>query len=125
MDLNMKILIANNFPEIIMIIRNILRKIGFTNIKEANSGKTVLRVLKREKYDLILCDWDMPDMSGMEVLKKIRSDDESKDIPFIMVMAEAQKDNILESVEAGVNSIIVKPFSAETVSVKLNKIFGR
>ena len=124
MDLNMKILIADDFPEVTRVIRNILKNIGFTNISEADGGKAVLRALKKEKYDLILCDWNMPDMSGVEVLKKIRSDDELKDIPFIMVTAETEKEKILAAIKAGVSNYIVKPFGAETISAVLKKVFG-
>lgn len=124
MDLDKKILIADDFTEMRMIIRSILKNIGFTNINEADGGKAVLRLLKKQKYDLILCDWNMPDMPGVEVLRKIRSDDELKDMPFIMITAEAQKENILEALEAGVSSYIVKPFAAETITKKINEIFG-
>lgn len=124
MDLDKKILIADDFAGMRMVIRSILKNIGFTNINEADGGKAVLRLLKKQKYDLILCDWNMPDMPGVEVLRKIRSDDELKDMPFIMITAEAQKENILEALEAGVSSYIVKPFAAETVSKKINEIFG-
>ncbi|MBC8432223.1 MAG: response regulator [Desulfobacterales bacterium] len=124
MDLNMKILIADDLPEARMVIINFLENIGFTNIKEADGGTAVLRALKKEKYDLILCDWNMPDMSGVEVLKKIRSDDKLKDIPFIMVTAETEKEKILAAIEAGVSNYILKPFTAETISAKLKKVFG-
>lgn len=124
MDLDKKILIADDFAGMRMVIRSILKNIGFTNINEADGGKAVLRLLRKQKYDLILCDWNMPDMPGVEVLRKIRSDDELKDMPFIMITAEAQKENILEALEAGVSSYIVKPFAAETVSKKINEIFG-
>ena len=120
----MKILIADDFPEVRRVIRNILKNIGFKNIREADGGKAVLRALKKDKYDLILCDWNMPDMSGMEVLKITRSDDKLKDITFIMVTAETEKEKILAAIKAGVSSYIVKPFTAETVSAKLNKLFG-
>ncbi|MEE9118511.1 MAG: response regulator, partial [Calditrichia bacterium] len=84
----------------------------------------VLRALKKEKYDLIFCDWNMPDMSGMEVLKKIRSDDELKDIPFIMVTAKAEEEKILAAIKAGVSNYILKPFTAKTINETLMKVFG-
>ncbi|HDY87763.1 MAG TPA: response regulator [bacterium] len=124
MDLNMKILIADDFPEVTRLIRNILKNIGFTNIREADGGKAVLRALKKEKYDLILCDWNMPDMPGIEVLKKIRSDDELKDIPFVMITAETEKEKILAAIKAGVSNYIVKPFNAQTIREALKKVFG-
>ena len=122
--MNIKILVADDFPEVTRVIRNILKNIGFTNIREADSGKAVLRALKKEKYDLILCDWNMPDMTGVEVLKKIRSDDELKEIPFIMVTAEAEKEKILEAIKAGVSNYIVKPFTAQAISEAIKKVFG-
>ncbi len=123
MDLNMKILIADDFPEVTRVMRYMLKNIGFRNVREADGGRAVLRALKKEKYDLIFCDWAMPEMSGVEVLKIIRSDDELKDIPFIMVTAEAEKEKILAAIKAGVSNYIVKPFTAETISETLKKVF--
>ncbi len=124
MDLNMKVLIVDDFATMRKILRNILKQVGFTNISEADDGKTALKVLKKEKFDLILCDWNMPEMPGIDLLNTIRSDDELKGTPFVMVTAEAQKENIVEAVKAGVSSYIVKPFTAEIVNEKLNKVFG-
>jgi len=124
MDLDMKVLVVDDFATMRRILENILKQIGLTNISEADHGKAALKALKGEKFDLILCDWNMPQMSGLELLTEMRSDGELKDLPFVMVTAEAQKDNILEAVKAGVSSYIVKPFTAETVSEKLKKIFG-
>jgi two-component system chemotaxis response regulator CheY len=123
MNLNMKILIVDDFATMRRILRNILKQIGFTNISEADDGKSALKELKKEKYDLVLCDWNMPEMPGIDLLNTLRTDDKLKDIPFVMVTAEAQKENILAAVKAGVSSYIVKPFNAETVSTKLGKIF--
>ncbi len=124
MDLKMKVLIVDDFATMRRILRNILKQIGFTNIAEADDGSTALKELKKEKYDLILCDWNMPEMPGIDLLNTMRSDDELKGIPFVMVTAEAQKDNIVGAVKAGVNSYIVKPFTAETINDKLKKVFG-
>jgi len=125
MDLNMKVLIVDDFSTMRKIVRNIIKQIGFKNIIEADDGKSAVKELKKGKVDLILCDWNMPEMSGIDLLKTVRSDDELKDIPFVMITAEAQKDNILEAVKEGVSNYIVKPFTAETISEKLTKIFGR
>ena len=124
MDLGMKVLVVDDFATMRRIVKNVLRQIGFTNISEADDGKAALKVLKGERFDLILCDWNMPEISGLEVLKQMKSDDELKKIPFVMVTAEAQKDHIIEAVKAGVNSYIVKPFTAETIGEKLKKLFG-
>ncbi len=124
MDLNMKVLVVDDFATMRRIVRNVLKEIGFTNIIEADDGKTALKELKKEKFDLILCDWNMPEMHGLELLNRIRSDDKLEDIPFVMLTAEAQKEYILEAVKAGVNNYVVKPFTAETISEKLEKLFG-
>jgi len=124
MDLNMKVLIVDNFATMRRVLRNILKENGFANINEADNGKTALKALKKEKHGLILCDWNMPEMSGLELLNKIRSDDELKGLLFVMVTAEAQKENIIKAVKAGVNSYLVKPFTAETISKALKKVFG-
>ena len=124
MNLDMKVLIVDDFSTMRKIVRSTLKQMGIKNINEADNGKTALKELKKEKFDLILCDWNMPEMPGIDLLKTLKSDDELKDIPFIMVTAEAQKDNILEAVKAGVNNYIVKPFTAETLSEKLNNLFG-
>jgi len=124
MDLNMSVLIVDDFATMRRILKNILRQTGFTNITEADNGKAALNELKGGGVDLILCDWNMPEMSGIELLTTMKSDDELKNIPFVMVTAEAQKDSIIEAVNAGVNSYIVKPFTAETIGEKLKKLFG-
>jgi len=123
MDLSMKVLIVDDFATMRRILKNILKQIGFSNIAEADDGKTALTELKKDKFDLVLCDWNMPGMSGLELLQNVRSDAGLKDTPFIMVTAEAQKENILEAVKAGVNNYVVKPFTAETIGEKLRKVF--
>ncbi len=124
MDLNMKVLVVDDFATMRRIIKNVLKQIGFSKINEADDGKSALKELKKEEYDLVLCDWNMPEMSGLDLLIAMKSDDQLKGIPFVMVTAEAQKDNILEAVKTGVNNYIVKPFTADTVEQKLKKVFG-
>ena len=123
MDLNMNVLVVDDFATMRRILKTILRQIGFTNITEADDGKTALIELKREKFGLILCDWNMPEMSGLDLLMAVRSNEGLKDIPFVMVTAETKKENIIEAVKAGVSSYIVKPFTAETIGEKLKKVF--
>lgn len=123
MDPNMKVLIVDDFATMRRILKNILKQIGLRNISEAENGKEALKELRKEKFDLVLCDWNMPEMPGIQLLSQVRSDSDLKDIPFVMVTAEAKKENIIEAVKAGVSSYIVKPFTAETVSEKLQKIF--
>jgi two-component system chemotaxis response regulator CheY len=124
MDLNMRVLIVDDFATMRRILKNILKQIGFKNISEAENGKAALKELRNEKFDLVLCDWNMPEMPGIELLNQVRSDDQLKAIPFVMVTAEAKRENILEAVKAGVSSYIVKPFTAETINEKLKKIFA-
>jgi two-component system chemotaxis response regulator CheY len=123
-DPNIKILIVDDFSTMRKIIRNILTQLGFKNILEADDGTTALEILKKEKVDLIISDWNMPKMSGLELLKAVRSDENLKDVPFVMVTAEAQKENILEAIKYKVNQYIVKPFTPETLKEKLDKVFG-
>ncbi|MFH2045463.1 MAG: chemotaxis response regulator CheY [Pseudomonadota bacterium] len=124
MDLNMKVLVVDDFATMRRIVKNILKQIGFSNIIEAEDGKSALKLLQNDSFDLIMCDWNMPEMPGIDLLAKIRADEQLKTIPFVMVTAEAQKNNILDAVKAGVSSYIVKPFTAETVDQKLKKIFN-
>lgn len=125
MDLSLKILVVDDFATMRKILNNILKEMGFTNISEAANGKTALEKLKNGKFGLVFCDWNMPGMLGIDLLKIIRSDNELKALPFVMVTAETMKDNIIKAVKAGVTSYIEKPFSAETVRQELNKILGR
>ncbi|OPX18780.1 MAG: response regulator [Desulfobacca sp. 4484_104] len=124
MNLNMKILIVDDFSTMRRIIKNILRQLGFTNVQEADDGSTAWPKIQSEPFDLIITDWNMPKMSGLELLKAIRSDENLKELPVLMVTAEALKENIIEAVKAGVSNYIVKPFTAETMQEKLQKIFG-
>lgn len=123
MDLGMKVLVVDDFATMRRIIKGVLRQIGFKNFREAEDGKEALRLMKSEKFDLVMCDWNMPEMPGIELLKLVRADDELKDTPFVMVTAEAQKENILEAVKSGVSNYIVKPFTANAVEEKLKKVF--
>ncbi len=124
MDLSMTVLVVDDFATMRRILKNIFRQLGFENVIEADDGTTALETMKKNKIDLIVSDWNMPKMTGMELLKKVRASDEYKDIPFLMVTAEAQKQNVLDAVQAGVSNYVVKPFTAEQISDKLEKIFG-
>ncbi len=124
-DKNMKILIVDDFSTMRRIVKNILRQLGFSNIIEADDGSTGLDALQKEKVGMIVSDWNMPKMTGLELLKAVRADDALKDIPFLMVTAEAQQENIIEAVKAGVSNYIVKPFTAETLGQKIEQIFHK
>ena len=123
MDLNMKVLVVDDFATMRRILKNILKQIGFSNINEVENGKEALKELMSGDYDLVLCDWNMPEMTGIELLSQVRAEEQLKDLPFVMVTAEAQKDNIIDAVKAGVTSYVVKPFTAETIDAKLRKVF--
>ncbi len=123
MDLKMKVLVVDDFATMRRIIKNVLKQIGFINIVEADDGTAALGVLKENKVDLIISDWNMPKMNGLDLLKTVRKEEATKKVPFIMVTAEAQKDNVLQAVQAGVSNYIVKPFTADAVKEKLTKIF--
>jgi two-component system, chemotaxis family, chemotaxis protein CheY len=122
-DLKMNILVVDDFSTMRRIIKNILRQLGYVNIFEADDGTTALDVLKSEKIQFVISDWNMPRMSGIELLKTVRTSDGWKDLPFLMVTAEGQKEHVIEAVKNRVNNYIVKPFTAETLTEKINKIF--
>ena len=123
MDQNMKILTVDDFSTMRRIIRNMLRQLGYTNIVEAEDGAEALSLLQREKVDFVISDWNMPNMSGLELLKAIRADEHLKPLPVLLVTAEALKENVVEAVKAGVNNYVVKPFTAEKLKEKIDAIF--
>ncbi len=119
---DMTVLIVDDFSTMRRIMRNILRDLEFKNILEAEDGTAAVTVLDTHKVDLIISDWNMPKMTGLELLKHVRANERYKDVPFLMVTAEAQKENVIEAVKAKVSNYIVKPFTAATLSEKLIKI---
>ncbi|WP_031483839.1 chemotaxis response regulator CheY [Maridesulfovibrio frigidus] len=123
-DYSMKVLVVDDFATMRRIIKNILRQIGFTNIVEADDGTTAWELLnKDDSIEFIVSDWNMPQMTGIEFLRKVRASEEFSDLPFLMVTAEAQQENIIEAVQAKVSNYIVKPFTPDTLGQKINKIF--
>ncbi|MGC9967522.1 MAG: response regulator [Syntrophobacteraceae bacterium] len=122
---DLTVLIVDDFLTMRRIVRKILRDLDFQNIIEAEDGTAALDVLKTTKVDLIVSDWNMPKMTGLELLKEVRGSNNFKDTPFLMVTAEAQKENIVEAVKARVSNYIVKPFTAATLEEKLAKIVPR
>ena len=121
----MKILIVNDFSTMHRIIKNLLRDLGFNNTEEADDGQTALPMLKKNNYDFLVTDWNMPGMTGIDLLKAVRADPEINTLPVLMVTAEQKKEQIVEAAQAGVNGYIVKPFTATTLKEKLDKIFER
>ncbi len=122
MDTSIKVLIVDDFATMRRILKNILKQLGFKNILEADDGTTALEVLEKQDIDLIISDWNMPKMTGLDLLKRVRADKKYSKHPFLMVTAEAQKQNVIEAVQAGVSNYVVKPFTAEAISEKLKKI---
>jgi two-component system, chemotaxis family, chemotaxis protein CheY len=124
-DKGMKILIVDDFSTMRRIIKNLLRELGFNNTSEADDGSTALPMLKNGGFDFLVTDWNMPNMEGIALLKAVRADPLLKSLPVLMVTAEAKRDQIVEAAQAGVNGYIVKPFTAETLKEKIDKIFER
>ena len=123
-DTNIKVLVVDDFATMRRIVKNILTQLGYKNIIEADDGTTAMTVLKQEKIDLIISDWNMPKMTGLDLLKNVRANPDWATTPFIMVTAEAQQDNIILAVKAKVSQYIVKPFTADTLGEKINKVLG-
>ncbi|MCK5312758.1 MAG: response regulator [Desulfobacteraceae bacterium] len=122
MDTSIKVLVVDDFATMRRILKNILKQLGFKNLVEADDGTTAWDILEEQKIDLVLADWNMPKMTGLELLKKVRASENYAKVPFLMVTAEAQKQNVIEAVQAGVSNYVVKPFTAEAISDKLEKI---
>ena len=121
----MKILIVDDFSTMRRIIKNLLRDLGFSNADEADDGNSALPMLQTGKYDFLVTDWNMPGMTGIELLQHVRSDDNLKSLPVLMVTAEAKRDQIVAAAQAGVNGYVVKPFTAAVLKEKIEKIFER
>ena len=118
------ILIVDDYKTMRMVIRNLLTQIGFRNIDEAADGPTALSLMKNKPYDLVISDWNMEPMTGLDLLKTVRTGVSNNNVPFIMVTAESKTENIVAAKQAGVNNYIVKPFSAETLKSKMASVLG-
>ncbi len=125
MNKDMKILIVDDFSTMRRIIKNLLRELGFNNTTEADDGQTALPILKKNKFDFVVTDWNMPGMTGLDLLKAIRADAALSATPVLMVTAERKRENIVDAAQAGVNGYIVKPFTAATLREKMEGIFKR
>jgi len=124
-DLKMKILVVDDFSTMRRIVKNVLKQIGFENIEEAEDGVQALSKLKNGGFGFVVTDWNMPNMDGLEFFKKSREDPALKNVPFLMVTAEAEKDKVITAIQAGVNNYVVKPFTAETFKEKMDRIFEK
>ncbi len=123
-DTSMRVLIVDDYKTMLRIIRNLLKQIGFDNVDEAADGAEALQKLRGDNYGLVISDWNMEPMTGLQLLKEVRSDNKLKATPFIMVTAESKTENVIAAKEAGVNNYIVKPFNAETLKTKLSSVLG-
>jgi two-component system chemotaxis response regulator CheY len=122
-DLSMKVLVVDDMVTMRRIIKNILKQLGFGNVDEAENGQEALQKLRADTFGFVVSDWNMPVMTGIDMLRAIRADEKLKTIPVLMVTAEAQQSNLIEAVQAGVSNYIVKPFTAETMQEKITKMF--
>jgi two-component system chemotaxis response regulator CheY len=123
-DMNMNILIVDDYKTMLRIISNLLKQLGFKNIEEATDGSEALRKLREGNFGLVISDWNMVPMTGLQLLKEVRADGKLKPLPFIMVTAESKTENMVEAKTAGVSNYIVKPFNAETLKQKLSSVLG-
>jgi two-component system chemotaxis response regulator CheY len=123
-DKNMSILIVDDYKTMLRIIRNLLKQLGFNNVDEAIDGSSALTKLRDKDFGLVISDWNMEPMSGLQLLKEVRADVKLKEIPFIMITAESKSENVIAAKEAGVSNYIVKPFNAATLKGKLTTVLG-
>ena len=124
-DPKTKFLVVDDFSTMRRIVRNLLKELGYAGVDEAEDGVQALQKLKTEKYDFVVSDWNMPNMDGLELLKRIRADAALSKLPVLMVTAEAKKENIIAAAQAGASGYVVKPFTAATLDEKLSKIFEK
>ncbi|MFN2329055.1 MAG: chemotaxis response regulator CheY [Chromatocurvus sp.] len=125
MDKDMQILVVDDFSTMRRIVKNQLRELGFSNIREADDGSSALDVLKATHIEFVVTDWNMPGMAGIDLLKTIRADEKMKHLPVLMVTAEAKREQIIEAAQAGVNGYVVKPFTAAALKEKIDRVFER
>ena len=123
-DKNMPVLIVDDYKTMLRIVGNLLKQLGFSNIDEATDGGSALQKLRAKKFGLVISDWNMEPMTGLQLLKEVRTDTKLKETPLIMVTAESKTENVIAAKEAGVNNYIVKPFNAETLKSKLVAVLG-
>ncbi len=123
LDLKMKVLVVDDFSTMRRIVKNILKQIGYSDIEEAEDGNSALARLRQGGFGLVVSDWNMPNMTGLDLLKAIRADNALNNMPVLMVTAEAKKENVMDAIKAGVNNYVVKPFTADVLKEKIEKIF--
>ena len=124
-DKNMEILVVDDFATMRRVIKNLLKQAGYQNVAEAEDGVAALSILRSQKIDFVISDWNMPNMNGLDFLKTVRADNELSGLPFLMVTAEGLKENVVNAIKAGVTGYIVKPFTADTLDEKIEKIIEK
>ncbi|MCR9220691.1 MAG: response regulator [Alphaproteobacteria bacterium] len=124
-DMNMPVLIVDDYKTMLRIIRNLLKQLGFNNVDEASDGSEALSKLRAKEYGLVISDWNMEPMTGIQLLREVRADEKTRDLPFIMITAESKTENVIAAKEAGVSNYIVKPFNAQTLKQKLTSVIGQ
>jgi len=123
-DMNMKVLIVDDYKTMLRILRNLLKQLNFNNIEDATDGSMALQKLRQENFGMVISDWNMEPMTGIQLLREVRADDKLKHLPFIMITAESKSENVIAAKEAGVSNYIVKPFNAETLKTKIVSVLG-
>jgi two-component system chemotaxis response regulator CheY len=123
-DMEMNILIVDDYKTMLRIVENLLKQLGFKNIHQATDGEAALKLLREGTFGMVISDWNMQPMTGLQLLKEVRADGKLKAMPFIMVTAESKTENVLAAKQAGVNNYIVKPFNAETLKQKMTAVIG-
>jgi two-component system chemotaxis response regulator CheY len=123
-DMKMNVLIVDDYKTMLRIVGNLLKQLGFSNIDEATDGATALEKMRQKPYGLVISDWNMEPMTGLQLLKEVRADIKLKGVPFIMVTAESKTENVVAAKQAGVNNYIVKPFNAATLKQKISSVIG-
>jgi two-component system chemotaxis response regulator CheY len=123
-DTTMNVLIVDDYKTMLRILRNLLRQLTFCNVDEASDGAEALRMMHQKKYGLVISDWNMEPMTGLELLREVRQDADLKSVPFIMVTAESKPENVMTAKQAGVSNYIVKPFNADTLKTKIASVIG-
>jgi len=121
---NMRVLIVDDYSTMLRILRNLLRQLELNNVEEASNGEDALTLMKQKPFDLVISDWNMAPMTGLDLLRTVRGDSQLKHTPFIMVTAESKTENVITAKQAGVSNYIVKPFNAETLRAKIGSVFG-
>ncbi len=123
-DMNMNVLIVDDYKTMLRILRNLLKQLNFNNVDEATDGTMAMEVLGQKDFGLVISDWNMEPMTGIQLLRLVRADDKLKHLPFVMITAESKSENVIAAKEAGVSNYIVKPFNAATLKSKLISVLG-